>query len=362
MVADLMQTRLPNAHYTVTTDVDNGTPVAYLTFPDRVTADYAVLQLSLQLDASPSTARQSARPKPSLPANSAGPSAPETAVNRAIHQTALAAGAAASPGSSTVAAKMTGFPAAASSSSMLSIVADIMQTRLPNAHYDATTDVDNGTPVATLMFPNRVTADYAVLQLNGKQHGNMQLSLQLDASPSTARQSATPSAGPPTLQNHPGSGAHPAPAPPPPSKGQARSPSRAPSFGNQGGSVTARVQASNNRPELIKLIHKHLTGRAGAPLKELEDLKIRLRNMRVRLLLLPCKVCNTHQAMRFCVGFSQSAGQTTAQPFIMYKHIWPAKLPGQLTLCNACRFCTTQQRLCHQEKLYCMGVECTVLG
>ena len=229
------------------------------------------------------------QPIPVAPANVAGPSPPETAYDRATGQTASAGDAAGSPGSSRVAAKMTGFPAAVSSSSMLSIIADVMSTRLPNARYTVTTGAEDGTPVATLIFPDAVTANYAVLQLNGKQHGNMQLSLQLDASTSTSTQYATPSAAPSTLPNHPGSDAHPAPAPLPQLRGQARPPSRASSFGSQGGSVTACVQASDNRAELIKLIHRYLTGHARAPLKELEDLKIKLRHMRVGLLRLPCQ-------------------------------------------------------------------------
>ena len=211
---------------------------------------------------------------------------------------------------SSVAAKMFGFPPNASSSAVMTSVQLVMATCMPNLRYSASSGISvDGLPMATITFPNLESAKWAVQQIDGKQLGNLHLALrlenaigghaaehQLQLDSRIAQQgwnSAQPGFGTPTSQN--GSAAGPnltqhhvqllPPAPPQTAgDGQGWGATRVSSAADQGRSVVASVQQCTDRPALVKLIHRHLVGYEGKPLRELEDLRIKLRSMKVCLL------------------------------------------------------------------------------
>ena len=80
---------------------------------------------------------------------------------------------------SSVAAKMTGFRAGNSTPDLVSMLKEVIETLLPGVSYSVASLHNYGWPVVVLMFPDMVTAQWAELQIHGKQHGTMQLSLQL---------------------------------------------------------------------------------------------------------------------------------------------------------------------------------------
>jgi len=143
----------------------------------------------------------------------------------------------------------------------------------------------DGLPMATIAFPNLESANRAVQQIDGKQLGNLHLALRLENAnaghvaehhpqlDSTSGQqgwtSAQPGFGVPTPHN--GSPA------PPQTTGDGQ---------GWGVSVVACVQQCTDQPALVKLIHRHFVGYEGKPLRELEDLRIKLRSMRVCLHML----------------------------------------------------------------------------
>ena len=262
-----------------------------------------------------------------------------------------------------------------------------MHTRLPDVRYTLLTGIsENGTPVATLTFPDAVTANWAVKQLDGKQHSNMQLSLQPDGSPCSAGQGLRPLGGPqqgqdacqpsnrlPPVLSQAGriAAQHGMPAPPPPPRPslagarQARIPFRALSCNNQSGSVAACVQACHDRPALVKLIHRHLTARAGETLRDVEDLKIKLRNMQVRpsirsvaslisdlVVLGDPGTCLSEISMsvRACQASKRTCNLTLdcyKMAKLSFESAWP------MTWMFQCRWYTTLPDLYRQELLRC---------
>ena len=80
---------------------------------------------------------------------------------------------------SSVAAKMTGFRAGNSTPDLVSMLKEVIETLLPGVSYSVASLHNYGWPVVVLMFPDMVTAQWAELQIQGKQYGTMQLSLQL---------------------------------------------------------------------------------------------------------------------------------------------------------------------------------------
>ena len=210
---------------------------------------------------------------------------------------------------SSVAAKMFGFPPNASSSAVMTSVQLVMATCVPSLRYRASSGMTvDGLPMATITFPNLESAKWAVQQIDGKQLGNLHLALRLEKTNGShaaehhlqldsrsAQQgwnAAQPGVGAPTSQNSSAAGPnltqhHVQLLPLAPSQaagdGQGWGATRVPSAADQGRSVVASVQQCTDRPALVKLIHRHLVGYEGKPLRELEDLRIKLRSMKVRL-------------------------------------------------------------------------------
>ena len=243
-----------------------------------------------------------------------------------------------------VAASMYGFPAHAAGEAVASIVREIMSAKLPHVFYMVLPAMtSNGIPVASLTFPDLSTAKWTVQQLDGQQHGNVHISMQL----SDPVHVQPPPPPPPTCQHTQVGMPLAPPPPPPPAHGQPQSsPAQAcygqvyggqanwqsqagqtsrPGFGSpvhdaqasggqaggsqacngqpnagaatggvQGGAVTrqpsstegsgpvvACAQQCSERPKLIQLIHQQVTGQTGEQCQEFEDLKGKLNRMKV---------------------------------------------------------------------------------